>query len=446
MRSFSNSHAAIFARLLAVGVGAASLTSALSAQQVDARWVPWLGCWAPQTAAPGSDGVGLSTSQLVCLTPAPSGSGVNISTVIEGKIVSAERLDVTGAKVSKMRDGCSGWEQATWAPNAHRVTMRSEFTCADGGVRKSSGIFAISPAGEFMQVHGINVAGNAGVRVALFEAARLDSIDGAPAYVPSTGFAAQTARLGASSEVSSEDVLDVSKHVDAPVAEAWLTAVGQGFNLDARSLVKLADAGLPPRMMDLMVALSNPKAFVVSANGNRRAIDRTNPVATSNLQNGRAFPLNSYGYLPIDYGLYGAYGMNSYLYGMGLGRNYGSYGYNSWYGNGFGNPYSFGFGGYSPQVVIVNRGDYEAPPKGRAVNGSGYTRGNGGGGTSARDAYPTYDRSAAPRASAPSSSSGGGYSGGASSSSSSSGSGSSSSGGSSSGGGDRTAKPRPPGN
>lgn len=437
MRSFHNLRSSTLARLFALGVGAASLTSALSAQSVDARWSPWLGCWAPQTAAPGSDGVGLRNSPLVCLSPASSGSGVDISMVLEGKTVSTERLEVTGAKLNKTRDGCIGWEQATWAPNAHRVTMRSEFTCADGGLRKSSGIFAISPAGEFMQVHGINVAGGAGVRVAIFDAARVDSINGAPAYVPPTGFAAQTARLGASSEVLAEDVLDVSKHVDAPVAEAWITAVGQGFNLDGKSLVKLADAGVPPRMLDLMIALSNPKTFAVRESGSRRAIDRVNAAETSNFRNGRPFPLNAYGYLPIDFGSYGAYGMNSYLYGLGLGRNYGSFGFNNSFGYGFGSPFGFGFGGYSPQVVIVNRGDYEAPVRGRAVNGSGYTRGNGGssGGTSPR---ATYDRSASPRASAPSN--GGGYSGGEASSSSSSG------GGSSAGGGDRTAKPRPPGN
>ncbi len=444
MRAFTNSRAATFARFIALGVGVVTLSGALSAQTVDPRWTPWLGCWAPQTSAPGSDGVGLTNSQLVCVTPASTGAGVNISTVLQGKTVSTERLDVTGSKVNKTRDGCDGWEQATWAPNAHRVAMRSEFTCAGGAVRKSSGIFAMSPAGEFLQVHGVNVSGSAGVRVALFEAARIDSIDGAPSFIPPTGFAAQTARLGASSEVLAEDVLDVSKHVDAAVAEAWLTEVGQGFVLDAKSLIKLADAGLPPRMLDLMVALSNPKAFVVSKAGNRRAIDRVNTVAASNITNGRPFPLNTYGYLPIDYGLYGTYGMNSYLYGLGIGRYYGSSFYDYNFRSGYGYPYYYGSGGYSPQVVIVNRGDYEAPPKGRAVNGAGYTRGSGSssGGASSRDASPTYDRSAGPRASAPSSSSGGGYSGGSSSSSSG---GSSSSSGASSGGGDRTAKPRPPG-
>jgi len=444
MLSSTNSRAATLSRLLALSVGAVTLTSALSAQTVDPRWTPWLGCWAPQIDARESDGFGRSNGQLVCVVPSSTGNGVIISTVINGKTVSTERLDVTGSKVSKTRDGCDGWEQASWAPNAHRVTMRSEFTCAGGATHKSSGIFAISPAGEFMQVHGVNVSGSVGVRVALFEPSRIDTIDGAPAYLPPMGFAAQTSRIGASSEVLQDDVLDVAKKVDASVAEAWLTEVGQGFVLDGKSLMKLADGGLPPRMLDLMVALSNPKSFVVSKTGNRRAIDRANTVANSSMGYARPFPIGGFGYSPLDFGMFGMNGMNGmngFFDGFGMGR-FGAFNNGFGWGNGFGNPYNFGFGGFLPQVVIVNRGDYEAPPPGRAINGAGYTQGRSGssGGASSRDAYPTDDRT---RASAPSSSSGGGYNGGSSSSGSSSGSSSSS--GASSGGGGRTAKPRPPG-
>ncbi len=435
--------------LVATTVVSTLLASAapLAAQRVDARWRPFLGCWSAGTSAPRNLDGSPTAANAICVAPATSGSGVEISTIADGKTTQSDPLVASGAQVRRTRDGCDGWEMATWSQDAHRVLLRSEFTCPGGDVRRSSGILGFSPAAEFLQVHGISVGGKQAVRVATFPALESDSVS----------FALSTARFAAAAPIRLDDVLEVASAVDRTVTEAWLSDLGQPFTLDAPSLIKLADAGLEPRVIDLMVALSNPKAFVVrkSTDGMVGGVDAAPSRALA--QSGRrgAMPVDAYGNMLMDFGMMGAgFGfplsyfdmMRLGLYGNGFGRNAffnnGLFGNaflgNGFFGNGFwGNGFNGGFnGGFyagNAPVTIVPRAEVEA--QGRAINGGGYTRPSSG--RSSRDAYPTSSGRADSQ---------GGYSGGSSSSSSAgSPTGSGASGGSSGGGG-RTAQPRPPGN
>src|SRR6266849_3185920 len=73
------------------------------------------------------------------------------------------------------------------------------------------------------------------------------------------------ARAAASAPLAIDDVVEASRNVDGAVIEAWLVARGARFALDAKRLIALADAGVSPRVIDLMVALSYPKAFAIDA-------------------------------------------------------------------------------------------------------------------------------------------------------------------------------------
>jgi hypothetical protein len=71
------------------------------------------------------------------------------------------------------------------------------------------------------------------------------------------------ARAGACGPIAAADITEVTHNVSAAVVEAWLAASGQAFTVDARQLVALADAGVPDRVIDMVVALSNPQAFAI---------------------------------------------------------------------------------------------------------------------------------------------------------------------------------------
>ncbi|MGH7713499.1 MAG: hypothetical protein ACREOG_19585, partial [Gemmatimonadaceae bacterium] len=175
-----------------------------------------------------------------------------------------------------------------------------------------------------------------------------------------------------------------------------------GFALDADKLIELEKVGVPPVVIDVMVALSYPRVFALDRS---RVTGATRDRADEETAGGRTVYL--YGWDPF----YSSYG-SRYGYGYGYG-----YGLGGWY--------------YGNRPVIIVRqptsGDGEERAHGRVVKGRGYTRGTSG---------APADRGSTASGSRDQSGSSGG--------SASSGSGSGSSSKSPSSGSGRTAKPRPP--
>lgn len=445
MRNYMSHHisaAAIGALLIA---GAASATPA-RAQVTDARWQPWLGCWT-QISESRPAGAETAAKGMVCVVPAQTGDGVEVAMMADGKLVRSDLIAATNQRVQKTIESCPGWESVTWSADGRRLLTRSEVRCAQTAV-KSSSIFSISSEGEWIEVRGALVGANSTVSVvryipAAFALKRVATVVGGETQpftvVSEVGVASRFARLAAGDRVDADAVLDVTKHVDSPVAEAWLNELQQGFELDAKELVRIADAGMPANVIDLMVALSNPKEFAVRRNAEQG--QNVNAVRRGTFGEGAGYGGSrrygsvydcGYGFMPTTYGYYtdpcyrGYYGYGAYGYGTG------------YYGYGYGYPYGYGtYGGYyygSRPLVIVPTGTLTDQQRGQAVKGAGYTR-RGGGTTTTTTSRPQSSGTSRD-ASAGSSSSG-------SSTGSSTSSGST---GSSGGDGGRTAKPRvPPG-
>jgi hypothetical protein len=354
---------ASFARSAAVLAGLVMLsTVGAGAQQPAGSWQSWLGCW---TAGPAIGGVAPSAvAPLVCITPTADASVIELTTISGDKVVSTQRVDASGRELPIDAKGCTGVQRAQWSADGRRVYLKATARC-DGVERTTSGIIAMSPAGEWLDVQGVAAAGEEGVRVARYRDA------GLPSAVPEQIAAAlrnhgasQSARLTAGATIGSSAVIEASRSATPAVVEAWLLERGQLFSLDAGELVRLADAGVPARVTDAMVAVSNPKVFAV-ARPDERA--RRSPRADEEDVVGRRVyvymdPVYSpyrWGYAPYGYG-YGPYGYSPVGYGYG----YGAYGYGSGYS---------GYPGYVPPVVIVNP-QQPPQPHGRVVKGRGYTQ------------------------------------------------------------------------
>jgi hypothetical protein len=231
---------------------------------------------------------------------------------------------------------------------------------------------AMSPAGEWLDVQGVAAGGDEGVRVARYRDAGVPSA--VPAAIASAIRARATATLGAryfaGATIGSTAVIEASRAATPAVVEAWLLERGQAFALDARELVRLADAGVPARVTDAMVAVSNPDKFAVARpedTARRRGIVDDEIV-------GRRV------YVYMD-PMYSPYRWGYTPYGYGYGYGYGPYGYSplGYGGYGYGSGY-YGYPGYVAPIVIVNP---QTPvTHGQAVKGRGYTQ--SGSGTSAQ--------------------------------------------------------------
>lgn len=365
------------AMIAIAGAALALATPRANAQSLtDARWQPWIGCWQP--ADPLAPSV---TASIMCVVPADG--GVDVAGISDGKVTSREHVVADGARHATTRDGCTGTQQAQFSNDSRWVYLNSEYTCA-ALHRATSGMLAMTTAGEWLDIQSVKVGASADVRAIHYRDA------GVPASLPSEiaqaisgrTLAVATARSAAAGTIDVHDVVDASKHADTAVVQTWLAQRGGlPFEVDAGVLTTLADAGVPGSVTDLLVALGYPRTFAVQPGG---APDLLTPsdsarVAAQYLW-GRGLPVDPFGLNYWDmYALrYGMYGYPYYGYGYGYSR-YDPYGYNYGYG-------PLGYHGGAPVVVV--RG--ARPQHGKVENGRGYTRRRGDDGGTAQ---PTTSRS-----------------------------------------------------
>lgn len=428
---------AVAAMALALATPALASTAAAQAATPDARWQGWLGCWQPVTAT-SADSYSAWMDQrardagapTLCIVPSNTASAVDFVTVApDGKVTAREALDASGQTLARERDGCSGTESADWSPDARRIYVGSTYTCPNGLARKSSGMLTMSGNGELVDIQEMAVGGSKSVRVARYRTVAAPAgfaIDSS--VVPNAGsLPVSTARAALAGALTGADIADAVHSVDTLVVEAWLVERGDRFQVSAGRLAALADAGVPGRITDLMVALAYPKVF---------ALDQSLRVATTIPRGSTVYatlpPPDPFGYrggyggFPLGYG---PLGYSPFLYSPYAYDGYNRYSYGAYGYGGYG-----GYGGYvyqPPVVIIRNPGGGSGHTHGRVVNGQGYTRGGSSSGS-------------AGMASNPRSASGSGSTSSGSTSSGTASSGSSSGSSTSSGSGEtRQAKPRP---
>jgi hypothetical protein len=288
----------------------------------------------------------------------------------------------------------------------------------------------MAPGPSWINVqHVSGAAANTAVRVQRYRrAANQQLADGSKAPQPEAALTLRTSPE--TTKWSVEDVIEASAKVPAEVVQAALTEVHHGFDMNKRTLVLLDDGGVDKGVIDLMVALTYPKRFVVQRLGG-------GSTPTGILTGGGWFDpmvspmMGGYAdcFSPYGYGYRSYYSMCNMLGYSAFG--YGYYGYNNYYNNGWVDvgvvpPGTGGGGVIQPQS------------EGRVVNGRGYTQ------VRSRDAEPSSPRSSGGANGSAAGWSGNGAGGASSSGYSQGSSGSGSSGGSSSGGdsGARTAVPK----
>lgn len=334
--------------LAVVGVGRGIVVG----QEAASPWLPWLGCW---EAVEGGE-----EAPLLCIRPFPGG-GVEFVTWAEGRVLSTEILQADGVAREVEREGCRGTETARFSADGRRVYLKASYLCGDGRQRSTSGILAVVNPTTWVD---IKVAGD-GVRKApwalRYRVARAGRVAeaGLEAFQPPLPRGVREARLAAAGPLSPEDVVEAVRAVDAEAVEALIVEQGQGFRLDGKTLLALDGAGVPGRVVDVMVAVSYPSRFVVRAG---EVEERP-----------REVPARSYGVYPRPFGwsLW-----NPWLWDDPFFGYYGYWGYGVY-------PYGYGYGGwvwggsyYRPVTVIIEPNQpAEAPERARMIRGQGATRG-----------------------------------------------------------------------
>uniref|UniRef100_UPI003562E77F hypothetical protein n=1 Tax=Gemmatimonas sp. TaxID=1962908 RepID=UPI003562E77F len=264
------------------------VTAVTAVTAVDPRFQPWIGCWVPSVHSSGA-GVGETPKppSMACVVPSTTIKGSVDLVVFDSAHVSTRAaIPLPGTRVAKAVDGCTGTETATWMPDDRRLLMQAELACGRGARRVETGLMTMSSAGQWMQVQHLDVGGNSATSVmtlryvmdSLGEWARL----GASA-APSTA----SLRLAVGAPLLNRDVLEVAKRAPTALTEAWVTETHQQFVVNGKELVRMADGGMPSRVIDLMIAISDPETFAVRTPGSDRNRLTADDVITGGIANSR---------------------------------------------------------------------------------------------------------------------------------------------------------------
>lgn len=333
------------------------LGSPVQAQTQGENWYAYLGCWEPASGA----------GPTVCIRPTLE--GVELARIADGQVVSRDALSTGDRPVRTEAEGCEGEHRASFSADGHRVFVTSDYVCEGGNTRHETAILALTAPDELLDVRSVDVDGEPVAWVQRYTAAPMSvGQEAGIADLPVPGMALETARRAVSVSIDTDDVVEAVDAAGAGAAEAWVAETGDRFELDAETLVALSDRGVPPEMLDLMIAISNPDRFALAVEDGAPSAERVQTAGGLAARGmspwwGRGYGFASpFFYDPFFYDPFG------YRYSR---YSYGPFGWSGgWYGN------------YNPGIIVVRDGGGSASSGGRMVRGRGYTRGGSGGSAS----------------------------------------------------------------
>lgn len=350
--------------VLTLGLALLSLGAAGSAsgQDVDPRWLPWLGCWAPSADNTGVD--------LVCVQPSEQAGAVELLRVVEGAVASREVLWADGRRHDTSRESCEGWEEGHFSADGRRLFTRGEYVC-EGMTQQVAGVIAMASSVAWIDVRTAGMGGENVAWVQRYHAAPAAEVEAAGFgdILGERAWAVATARMVAAHTLDVDDLIEASGALPPEAVEALVAERQDRFELTSDDLIRMADAGVADDVIDVAIAVSYPERFQLRTDQDQVAVSALD---TGSLRRRWTRPAAFMG--PAFYDPF--YMPWSLRYG---------YGYRSWYGW---DPYGYGwsYGGYRPTVVVVDQVERD---HGRVVNGRGYTRGRSYSGGS-RDAGGSY--------------------------------------------------------
>jgi uncharacterized membrane protein YgcG len=338
----------------------AAPTAAQTVTDTDSRWDAWLGCWqlveerVREEWDPEDSGRELVPAKgaVVCVTAADAPNAVRLTTRVESQSSLEDTIVADGTPRPLREPGCEGTQRTEWSSNGRRLFARAELTCG-GTQRIVSGMTMIDATRLWTDVQVVEEGRpldsargrpldsargrRETIRVRRYRRAP-DQID-ATASLPKPEQARALGTMARqAATLTMDEVKEVAQKLPVSGLEAVLLETGASFPLNGKRLVELDEAGVPDRIIDLMVALSFPDRFVIE----RRA--SSGGLAPSGWGFAYGSPYDwPYYYAPFGYSAFGRY--DTYYYG-------------------------------APGYVVVDVAPVGPQPsgQGRVVDGLGYTR------------------------------------------------------------------------
>jgi len=243
---------AALALISACGVRAQAQTRSTG---TDPRWYPWLGCWAP-------DNVGTSSASATCIVPVAGSRDVEMLTVARGKVIERDRLDPSGKPNDVSGQGCQGTQTVNWSASGRQAFVHAGYTCGGITAGSSATLLAAAPGGGWLRIERVRSGSGQIVNVEHFRPVSADdalSSDETRA-IERQRRAIEMARAAAAAPITTDEILDAARHLDADVVSSWVSVSGQTFDANSQQIASLMNAGIPESVVRAMLASSQAQS------------------------------------------------------------------------------------------------------------------------------------------------------------------------------------------
>jgi len=231
-------------------------------------WLAWVGCWESEGTEATGDG-----GYLLCVTPIPSGGGLEIRSYEGGTLLLTEELRPDGPPIRAEEEGCLGVQQATTSADGARIFLHSELTCGGEFARETQGTLALLPGGQgWLEVQAVRHGEweeEPLVGIRSFRPASPTLLASLALPDPTAGLslAIASARARAGRPLSAEALIELSQRAGSAVAAAFLLARDERMEVSSATLRTLSRGGVSGEVLDLLVALQYPERFDVRPTG-----------------------------------------------------------------------------------------------------------------------------------------------------------------------------------
>jgi hypothetical protein len=322
-------------------------------QNLDSRWIPWIGSWRLISNVTKTGSLVEISKNRLEIKPGDDGKSVVMKGFQDEKVLYDEKNIVVDGSRHPLKDNdCDGWYKYSWSDTGTRLLFGSEVTCSDNRLRTISGISAFTDPSEWVDIQLLVSGEDRMITIRRYRQAG----DNQSAPVPRRE--SHFARVAAGTNFSIDEIIEISNKVEPEVMEAALLEMRKQFEINSDVLLRLSDAGVSPKIVDLMVAISFPEKFTIERFGaepSEKPIPREPDTTIIYPYSWSPFGVWSY-YDPFFPWYWGS---PSYLYGY--------WGWSGYY------PYYWGSSGGGGYIGSGGSGGYRVSG-GRLVAGQGYSR------------------------------------------------------------------------
>jgi len=225
---------------------------------VDSRWMPWIGSWRLVSNTINTTDEDMKGEFQMKIGPGDRESAVSMKASMDENVLFEDTIIADGSAHTLKDKDCSGIYSYSWSNSGKRLIFESESSCPDESLRKISGISFIDRSQEWLDIQ-LMQSGEERIITVRRYAAVIGEED-SPKYDLRTML---IARRTAGASFSENEIIELSKKVVPEVLEAAVLEMHTPFKINSKVLVRLADAEVPPSVIDLMVALSFPHMFSI---------------------------------------------------------------------------------------------------------------------------------------------------------------------------------------